>query len=191
MLQTLRMSFRADCALVFSVLALSACGGGSTPAATSTVASTGRPPVAQSSTAASPTPGACSLLTAAQVSAAVGATVGAGRPSTLPAPLGGRSCILATASVPVRTFQVTLRTSADITVAGQSPSVLYAESVAQAAASQGLVVVAGVGDKAEIGRSRAFVLKGDTYMTTDVGFGTSATAHAALVTLTTAAAAKL
>ena len=184
------MSRLAQSAVLVVVLAAGGCGGatpkaslppapGSTPSSTAPTA-----PVGQRTDP-------CTLLTVAQVSAAVGATVGPGRETALPPPLGGHSCLWATASVPVRTFQVTLRTAVDITAAGQTPALLYAESVSLAGTSQSLVAVAGVGDRAEIGRSRAFVLKGGTYMTTDVGFGTSATAHAALVTLTTAAAARV
>lgn len=180
------------CLLLLPLLA--ACGGGSEDEDDPTL-------VAQTTTPATPAtateepdfteganaPDPCSLLTVAEVSAAVGAQVEAGKKSSSGPPIAGESCIWSTATVPLRTFQVALTDGGDITVDGLDPAGLYEQSVKQFEVTD----TPGIGDRAAFGASQAFVLKGDVLLTTSTGFGTSETAQAALRTLTTKAAAGL
>lgn len=191
------MSVRRLMIAVPALFLLGACGGDDGQPAASGSSSTGGPSstAASSSTAAAAdaTPAAggsadpCSLLTAAEVSAAVGGKVGEGEKSGPDGPLGLATCIWSTAGVPVRTFQIAISTDDGITVDGYTAARLYEDTVTQVKATP----ASGIGDKAAFAAATGLVLKGDAFMTTSVGFGTSDTAKAALRTLTTKAATNL
>lgn len=111
-------------------------------------------------------PDPCSLLTVAEVSAAVGAAVQPGTRSEDRPPLGGESCLWAGA----RTFRLTLTDGGDISTPGLDVAGLYDRSVR---AVPGLVETKGLGERAAIGPSQALVLKNDILLTasTDVETG--------------------
>lgn len=127
------------------------------------------------------------LLTSAEVSTAVGGTVGEGKKSGPDGPLGLATCIWSTSSAPARTFQIGISTDEGITVDGYTAARLYEDTVTQLKAAP----AGGIGDKAAFAGATGLVLEGDVFMTTSVGFGTSATARTALRTLTEKAAANL
>lgn len=133
-------------------------------------------------------PDPCSLLTTAEVSAAVGAAVGEGERTVDDGPLGGESCLWSTSSVPVRTFQIALKDGGDVSVPGLTPEGLFDQSLSTL---PGLTAASGVGDKAAFGAATGLVYADGVYVLTSVGLGSSSTATTALRTLTEKAVAGL
>lgn len=171
---------------VMIVALASACGGSSKPAASSASASP-TPSTASSGTTKDP----CSLVSNADVNTAIHATIDPPKSTTSGPPLSAHHCLWATTTVPVRTFQITLQSNSDITVQGETTRVLFDQIKTTLGATQHLVAGTVGGAEALIGTSFVYVLKGDVLLTADVGFGTSATAHAALLDLSAKAAAAL
>ena len=192
----------AACLLLLPLIA--ACSGGgddgddptlAVPTSTAAVATSAPAPTDSASASQEPdftagdnAPDPCSLLTAVEVSDAVGAVVKDGVKTQDGAPLGGELCLWSTSDVPVRTFQIDLKDGGDIDVPGLTPEKLYDQSITNL---PGLSPTSGIGDKAAFGSGQALVYKDGVYMLTSVGLGTSDTAKAALRTLTEKAAAKL
>lgn len=133
----------------------------------------------------------CDLLTEAEVSKALGAKVTAEFIDHGP-PLGGKQCLWASASVPVRNYSLTISRTEDfvkqIRDIGQTGTKLYTQSKELYGASE---PVSGIGDEAVYVKSNVLARKGDVFIAASCMFGTSPEAVAALKSLTKTAVDKI
>ncbi|MDQ1708862.1 MAG: hypothetical protein QOG49_247 [Frankiaceae bacterium] len=179
--------YRLLSAAVLVALGLTGCSSkGSSKAASTPPAATAAAPSAGSG--ASP----CDLLTEAEVATALATEKVTAKLTEHGPPLGGRQCLWSTDTLPIKTYSLTITTSAGIAKAlrdaGQTGTTLYENAKKLYADAQALP---GIGDEALIAKSTIIARKGDTFISASTFFGTSDAAIAALKSLTTAAVAKL
>ena len=179
-------------AAVGAALLLAGCGGDSKPTADAPAANTKPGTTAAATTNAAAAADVCSLLTTAELTAALGAPVGAGEAAVTPGPVRNRSCSWATDTTPTRTYTLQLTADADFDEAlrknGQTAKGLF--DATKAGYTSGLVPVSGLGDEGYRFQPRVIARKGDVFVSA-LTFGDSAEAIAALETLTKSAVSKL
>ena len=164
--------------------------------AQSTAGSTPVPSAATTKPAKAPaTADVCSLLTPAEVSAALGVKAGPGKARNAGPPIGQRLCTWGSRTVPVRNFtlsvQRTEQFAQQLKDAGQTSKKLFQETKKLYEAQGPLTPVPGIGDEAYLYKTTIIALKGDIFISGLDLFGASDTAKTALKTLTAKAVAKL
>ncbi len=182
---------------------MGACGGddgddtSSAGSGTTSAGAGGTQSQAQGSTQ---TPDPCGLVTVQEVSTALGAPIGSPEPSAFGPPLGGKSCIWSnTNAPPIRTFQITVRTNADIDKRlkdqGQTVERLFDDTKNLTKQDGKIAVedVTGLGDRAFKTPSIYYVMKKGVSLQADLGLNSdpSAQARTALQTLTEKAVARI
>jgi hypothetical protein len=178
---------------IASLLLITSCGGDDKTTdspSSGEVVTTTVPPSAPAVT----TPDPCGLVTVEEVSAALGSPIGTPEGTTLSPPIGGRSCLFSnTDAPPVKTFQIVVRTDADLAKslreAGQSVEKLFDDTKNL---SQPVEEV-DLGDRAYRSTRGYSVLVHGVSLETNLGLNSdpSAEAEAALTDLTQKVVARL
>ena len=147
--------------------------------------------------ASATTPDPCTLLTVAEVSAALGSPIEPPENVAIPPPIGGRTCVFSnTDAPPIKNIQIVVRTNGDFGQAirdqGQTVERLYDDTKRLQDASV-VEDVSGLGDRAYKIKSAYFVLKDGVALEINLGLNTdpSPQAQAALKSLAESAVSRL
>ncbi|MEA2703107.1 MAG: hypothetical protein QOD63_1052, partial [Actinomycetota bacterium] len=178
-----------------ALMVLGACGGDDGDGVITP--SDGGATTAPAGQASAKTPDPCILLTAAEVSAAVGSPIEPPDSVVIPPPIGGRTCLFSNSDAPpIKNVQIVVRTNGDFAQAlrdqGQTVERLYDDSKKLQDAAL-VEDVGGLGDRAYKTRSAYYVLKDGVALEINLGLNTdpSPQAQAALKSLAESAVSRL